>query len=60
MIVGSVCNGKYLKKPFDDTWILKCYANRMTGEKDLSKEKIAEFLETINANWYCNVVDFEK
>ncbi|WP_245680570.1 hypothetical protein [Bacillus marinisedimentorum] len=39
------------EKPFGDTWILKSYANKKTGEKDLSDEKISSFLDTINARW---------
>jgi len=48
------------KKPYDDTWILKSYANKLTGEKDLSEENITEFLNTINANWNWNMDDFKK
>jgi hypothetical protein len=48
------------KKPYGDTWKLKSYANKLTGEKDLSEEKIAEFLDTINANWNWNMNDFKK
>ncbi|MDQ6600820.1 hypothetical protein [Bacillus salipaludis] len=48
------------KKPYGDTWILEYYGNKLTGEKDLSKEKIAEFLNTINANWNWNMDDFKK
>lgn len=51
---------KVPKKPYGDTWELKSYANVLTGEKDLSKEKIAEFLDTINANWNWNMDDFGK
>ncbi len=43
------------EKPFADTWILKSYANKKTGEKDLSDEKISAFLNTINARWNWNV-----
>jgi hypothetical protein len=47
------------KKPYDDTWILKSYANTLTGEKDLPKDKIVEFLDTINANWNWNMDDYK-
>ncbi|MBM7663544.1 hypothetical protein JOC85_004424 [Bacillus mesophilus] len=47
-------------KPYGDTWVLKSYANMLTGEKDLSEEKIAEFLNTINANWNWHMDDFRK
>jgi hypothetical protein len=32
----------------------------LTGEKDLSKEQVKEFLDTINAKWNWNVSDFKK
>lgn len=48
------------EKPYDETWILKSYSNKSNGEKDLSKEKIDEFLDTINAKWNWNVADFNK
>ncbi|WP_419955177.1 hypothetical protein ACN6MT_06375 [Neobacillus niacini] len=51
---------KVPKKPYGDTWNLKSYANKLTGEKDLSEEKIAGFLDTINANWNWNMDDFKK
>ncbi|NMD69389.1 hypothetical protein HHO41_03745 [Bacillus sp. DNRA2] len=47
-------------KPYGDTWVLKSYANVLNGEKDLSEEKIAEFLDSINANWNWNMDDFKK
>lgn len=45
------------EKPYDETWVLKSYANKLTGEKDLSKDQIKEFLDTINAKWNWNVTD---
>lgn len=42
---------KVPEKPYDETWVLKSYANKLNGEKDLSKEKIQEFMDTINAKW---------
>jgi hypothetical protein len=45
-------------KPYGETWILQSYANKLTGEKDLSKEQIEEFLDTINAKWNWNMDDF--
>jgi hypothetical protein len=48
------------EKPYGDTWVLKSYANKLTGEKDLSEEKIAMFLDTINAKWNWNMDDFKK
>ena len=48
------------KKPYDDTWILKSYANKKKKKKDLSEEKIAEFLDIINANWNWNMDDFKN
>lgn len=48
------------KKPYGDTWILKSYANKLTGKKDLSEEKIAEFLDIINADWNWNMDDFKN
>ena len=45
-------------QPYEDTWILKSYANKLNGAKDLSEEKIKEFLDTINANWNWNINDF--
>ena len=47
------------EKPFGDTCV-KSYANVLTGEKNLSKEKIAEFLDTINANWNWNIDDYKE
>jgi hypothetical protein len=47
------------KNPYDDTWILKSYANKSTGKKDLLKDKIADFLDTINANWNWNMNDYK-
>jgi hypothetical protein len=38
------------EKPYGDTWVLKSYSNKETGNKDLSKDQINEFLNTINAN----------
>lgn len=34
------------RKPYGNTWILKYYFNKLTGEKDLSDEKITEFSTT--------------
>lgn len=48
------------EKPYDDTWVLKSYANKLNGTKDLSKEKIQEFLDTINAKWNWNVDHFKN
>jgi hypothetical protein len=48
------------KKLYDETWVLKSYANKLTGEKDLSKNQIKEFLNTINAKWNWNVTGFLK
>jgi hypothetical protein len=48
------------EKPYGDTWILQSYANKLTGEKDLSKEQIEEFLDTINARWNWNMDDCKK
>lgn len=48
------------EKPYDETWVLKSYANKLTGEKDLSKEQIKEFLDTINAKWNWNLSDYKK
>ncbi|CAH0346702.1 MULTISPECIES: hypothetical protein [unclassified Bacillus (in: firmicutes)] len=48
------------EKPYDETWVLKSYANKLNGEKDLSKEKIQEFMDTINAKWNWNVADFKN
>jgi hypothetical protein len=45
-------------KPYGETWILQTYANKLTGKKDLSKEQIKGFLETINAKWNWNMDDF--
>lgn len=36
---------------YADTWVLKSYANKSNGEKDLSKDNIKAFLATVNANW---------
>ena len=48
------------EKPYDDTWVLKSYANKLNGAKDLSEERIQEFLDTINAKWNWNVDDFKN
>jgi hypothetical protein len=48
------------EKPYGETWVLKSYANKLTGEKDLSQEKIDEFMDTINAKWNWNMADFER
>ena len=49
------------EKPYDDTWVLKSYANKLNGVKDLSEDKIQElFLDTINAKWNWNVADFKN
>ncbi|PMC33884.1 hypothetical protein CJ195_26050 [Bacillus sp. UMB0899] len=48
------------EKPYGDTWVLKSYSTKETGNKDLSKEQINEFLKTINANWNWNMDDFKK
>ncbi|ASK64177.1 hypothetical protein CFK37_19500 [Virgibacillus phasianinus] len=48
------------EKPYDETWVLKSYANKLTGEKDLSQEKINGFLDAINAKWNWNVAQFKK
>lgn len=48
------------ERPYDDTWVLKSYANKLNGAKDLSKEKIQEFLDTINAKWNWDVADFKN
>nr|WP_233096645.1 hypothetical protein [Fictibacillus halophilus] len=45
-------------RPYGETWILQSYANKVTGAKDLSKEQIKGFLETINAKWNWNMDDF--
>lgn len=41
------------EKPYGDTWFLETYANQLTGKRDLSQEKITEFLNLINPrkNW---------
>jgi hypothetical protein len=51
---------KVPEKPYDETWVLKSYVNKLTGEKDLSKEQVKEFLDTINVKWNWNVSDFKK
>jgi hypothetical protein len=48
------------EKPYDETWILKSYCNNLTGEKDLTKEQITEFMDTINPKWNWNMADFQK
>lgn len=35
---------KAAEKPYGETWVLKSYANKVTGKKDLSQEKIDHFL----------------
>ena len=47
------------EKPFDDTWVLKSYINKLTGNKDLSKEQVEEFLDVINAKWNWNIADYQ-
>jgi hypothetical protein len=48
------------EKPYDETWELKSYCKNSTGEKDLTKEQLKEFMDTINPNWNWNMADFQK
>lgn len=48
------------EKPYDDTWELKSYCNNKTGEKDLTKEQIKEFMDTVNPKVNWNMDDFKK
>lgn len=43
------------EKPYADTWELVSYANKSTGEKDLTSDEISAFLDTVNANWNWHV-----
>lgn len=47
------------EKPYDETWVLKSYVNKLTGNKNLSKEQIEQFLDTINARWNWKISDYQ-
>lgn len=51
---------KVPKKPYDETWKLEQYINIDTSEKDLTKEKIDKFMDTINAKWNWNIPNSQK